>query len=213
MRWRKLFALLGFTAIAVTPWSDPADALQTFHYPTGYSSTYLTPVQRRTDEKAGGDKPASYVLPKPELRPDIFLRFMRQLRGGASIEMEPWSPNQKDATRYQFKGKNFFGNYWEERLAQRHPTDLLPFWISSFNSTCEGKFASETERPVRHGQKMVHAGSWICTTDDGVFYGYITVILFGPTASYYFTAGLSPEPARNIDAQVRAALTELIHGP
>jgi hypothetical protein len=213
MRRRKLFVLLYLTALAVMPWSGPADALQAFHGATDGTSTYLTPVQRRPDEKTDGDKSASYVLPKPELRPDIFLRFMRQLKSGASIKMEPWSPNQRDATRYQFKGKNFFGNYWEERLAQRNPTDLLTFWISSFNATCEGKFASETERPIRQGQKMVHAGSWICTTDDGVFYGYITVILFGPTASYYFTAGLSPEPARNIDAQLRAALIELIRGP
>jgi hypothetical protein len=39
------------------------------------------------------------------------------------------------------------------------------------------------------------------------------VVLFGPTVSYYFTAGLSPEPARNIDAQLRAALIEVIRGP
>jgi hypothetical protein len=213
MQWRKLFVLWGLIAIAVMPWSDPANALQGLHGAAGGTSTYWTPVQRRADEKTKDDKSKSYALPKPGLQPDIFLRFMRQLQSGASIEMEPWSPDQKDPSRYKFKGKNFFGNYWEERIAQRDPTDLLPFWISAFNSTCEGKFAAETARSIWHGQRMVHGGSWICKTDDAVFYGYVTVVLFGPTVSYYFTAGLSPEPARNIDAQLRAALIEVIRGP
>jgi hypothetical protein len=165
-------------------------------------------AQGQSSKKA---QDTGYLLPKPELQADVMQKLLRLFEGGESARVEPWYPDGPDVLQYRYFGQDFFGHYWEERLADRGPKEVLPFWVSHFLENCKGRFTATSDPSLARGRSMVQSSAWTCAaTNRAPYEGYITLHRTGPTVGVFVTMQPAREKstARNIDRQIRAVLIE-----
>jgi hypothetical protein len=153
---------------------------------------------------------SGYLVPKPDLQRDVLQQFLRLFEGGASVRVENWYPDGPDILQYRYFGDGFFGHYWEERIADRKPSDILPFWVTHFMESCKGRFAAASEPPVARGPDMVQSSAWTCAPARAPYEGYITLRRSGAIVGVFVTMQPTNDrsSARNIDRQIRALLLE-----
>jgi hypothetical protein len=156
-----------------------------------------------------------YVEAKPQLQPDLLQQFLRRMRGGEAAEVKPSARNNPMPAHYTYSGREFTGHYWEERIGDRDPTEILWVWLTGFQGKCDGRFMATSDAPVKNKGNVVHSGAWSCELKDMTLNGYFTVQQLSSTVGIFFTLpnAIDPKAARNMADQIHATLVEVIRMP